>query len=154
MKTAALLVLLVVGGCKAADDYARKSKMSEARLMLNKIGKSAKVAFMQNDKYPIGKAGPTPATWCCEGPEHKCQPDPAQWQTGVWKELEFQMDEPHLFRYSYESTDGKTFTAMAIGDLDCDKNESTYKAVGVTEPMSGGGSFAKVTIDETPTGED
>jgi len=158
MKTAALLALVVVGvGCKAADDYAKKSKMSEARLMLNKLSKYAKTAFVANGQYPIGKAGPTPAVDCCmnRGPhcdeKYRYKVDPAQWQTGVWKDLEFQIDEPHRFRYTYESTDGKSFTATAIGDLDCDNDQITYTSVGVTEMMDGA-PVPKVTITDTPTG--
>src|SRR6266478_1926075 len=50
----------------------------------------------------------------------------------VWTALEFQIDEPNLFHYSYES-DGKTFKATAVGDLDCDGKPSTYTLDGKSE---------------------
>lgn len=38
--------------------------------------------------------------------------------------LEFQTDQPHFFQYSYRS-DSKTFTATAVGDIDCDGTPSS-----------------------------
>jgi hypothetical protein len=47
----------------------------------------------------------------------------------VWQALDFALDEPHLYRYSYES-DGKAFTAKAVADLDCDGVEVAYVLTG------------------------
>jgi len=52
------------------------------------------------------------------------------WQTAPWLELGIAIDEPHYFQYTYAS-DGKTFTATAIGDLDCDTNTATFTVRGV-----------------------
>jgi hypothetical protein len=122
---------------KGFESYAQKAKKTEAELQLNKLGKSAKVEFMVNDAFPVGKVGPTPATPCCAQPDKKCAPDPQAWADPVWQALEFQIDEPHLFQYSYES-DGKTFTATAVGDLACDGKPTTHTATGT------------VTADGTP----
>jgi hypothetical protein len=43
--------------------------------------------------------------------------------------MEFQIDEPFRYRYSYES-DGQTFTATAVGDPDCDGKPGTYTLTG------------------------
>ena len=43
--------------------------------------------------------------------------------------VNFQIDEPHRYRYSYQS-DGKTFVAIAEADLDCDGVVSTYMLEG------------------------
>jgi hypothetical protein len=99
---------------------------SEAQVQLNKIGKQAKVAVMEKAAFPTGKVGPTPATDCCAS-GGKCKPDAQAWADATWKALEFSIEEPHAFQYSYES-DGKTFTAKAIG---CGDNGGTWTANGV-----------------------
>jgi hypothetical protein len=114
---------------KAFGDYMSKSKKTEAAIQLNKIGKYLKTIFNETEAFPIGKSGPTPAEPCCKGENHKCPVVPIeQWNASeIWKQLDFEISEPTLFQYSYESTDGKTATATAIGDLDCDGTMITYK---------------------------
>jgi hypothetical protein len=51
----------------------------------------------------------------------------------VWKELDFSIDDAHLFRYDYTSTDGKSFVAHAVGDLDCDGEAVSYTLTGAPE---------------------
>jgi len=74
----------------------------------------------------------TPAATCCQGAGAKCAVDANAWKDPVWQALDFQIDEAHLFQYSYES-DGKTFTALAVGDLDCDTQMITYTLKGTSE---------------------
>lgn len=119
------------------EDYKNKSKMSEASLQLNKIGKRAKTAFIETSEFPKGKVGLTPANECCFGNGSgnvggKCPVDAKAWQDPVWQALDFQIDEPSLYRYSYES-DGKTFTALAVGDADCDTNMATFTLRGTAD---------------------
>jgi len=127
-------------------DYQDKSKATEAKLMLNKIGKSAKLIFAETSKFPIGNAPLTPATECCKGDGAKCQPDPKAWTAGPWAAMEFTIDEPHRYRYSYESADGTTFTATAVGDLDCDGKPQTFTLKGSIDAGN-----PKVELQE-PTG--
>ena len=110
-------------------DYMKKGKQSEATLQLRKLGKHLDVAFVTNGAFPKGTVGPTPAKSCCET-QGKCAPDPAAWADPVWQALDFQIDDPHLYRYAYSSQDGKTFVAKAIGDLDCDGTEAEYVMSG------------------------
>lgn len=142
----ALCLLVVLTACKAADDYVKKGKMSEAKLMLNKLSKAAKAQAIERGMFPVGKVGPTPSEDCCKHPGGKCPVDPKQWQTPPWTDLDFQIDDPHLFRYSYES-DGKTFTATAVGDLDCDTSMVTYTATG--KLVDGA---PETVIDDKPSG--
>ncbi|MBA3392649.1 MAG: hypothetical protein H0T89_08400 [Deltaproteobacteria bacterium] len=114
---------------KGFESYIERSKSTEAKLQLNRIGKAAKVAFIEKAAYPAGKVGPTPATPCCQQPGKQCAPVAADWAVPVWQALELQIDEPFRFQYSYES-DGKTFTATAVGDLACDGNLTTHTATG------------------------
>src|SRR5260221_136399 len=111
--------------CAQADSkdfeaYKNKSKATEASLQLNRIGKSAKRMFGETGAFPKGKVGPSPANECCAQPDHKCAVDAKAWQDPVWTAMEFAVDEPGRYRYSYESADGKSFTALAVGDADCD----------------------------------
>ncbi len=114
---------------KGFESYVERSKSAEAKLQLNRIGKAAKVAFIEKAAYPVGKIGPTPATACCQQPGKQCAPVAADWADPVWQALELQIDVPFRFQYSYES-DGKTFTATAVGDLACDGRLTTHTATG------------------------
>ena len=113
---------------KAFGDYTSKSKKTEAQLQLNKLGKNLKVFYITDATFPVGKTGPTPAEPCCKGEGGKCALVPMdKWMADeVWNKLEFMIDEPTRFQYAYES-DGKTATATAVGDLDCDGTMITYK---------------------------
>ena len=121
-------ILAFIAG-DAVSEYARKSKRSEAELNLNAIGKAAKYGYIENAAFPVGHADATPATSCCEGPGHKCAVDPTTWRRDPWEALDFEPYGPHYFRYTYDS-DGKTFTATAIGDLDCDGEEVVFTLRG------------------------
>ena len=121
------------GSKDSMKDYQDKSKATEASVQLNKIGKSAKRMFGETSAFPIAKAPLTPTTDCCKGPSGKCAVDATAWTGEPWKTLDFQIDEPHLFRYSYESTDGKSFTATAVGDPDCSGKPLTYTLNGTVD---------------------
>jgi hypothetical protein len=114
----------------AFTDYMRKSKQSEASLQLHRLERNLEVAAMADGGFPKGKIGLTPSTSCCES-GGKCS-DPAAWQDPMWKSLDFAIEEPHMYRYAYES-DGKTFTATAVTDLDCDGVEVSYKLTGTLD---------------------
>ena len=133
----------------AFGDYRSKGKKSEAQLQLNKLGKNLKVAFLTDATFPVGKAGPLPAEDCCQGPNARC-PVTVAWTTdAVWRALDFQIDEPNLFRYTYES-DGKTATATAVGDLDCDGTPITYTLVATADPSGN----PEITITEPAPNSD
>jgi hypothetical protein len=123
---------------KSFEDYGAKSKKTEAMLQLNKLAKDAKVAAVTNNAFPTGKAKTLPAgnggtETCCGGDKGKCAVS-AEWAADpVWKALEFSIDEPTLYRYTYESKDGKSFTATAVGDLDCDGKTATYTMTGTID---------------------
>ena len=116
------------------SDYMKKSKRSEAELNLDAIRKSARVSYVENAEFPKGTAEPTPSDGCCFGPGHKCPVDYAQWSNNpVWNALDFEISEPSYFQYAYESKDGQSFTARAIGDLDCDEIKVEYVLEGRVE---------------------
>jgi len=121
-------------------DYTKRAKASEADLYLMRLERSAKRYAAENSAFPRASAPLTPATPCCAGPGHQCN-DPQAWTTPEWKELDFGIDEPHRFQYAYES-DGKTFTARAVGDLACDGSAVTYEIRGAIDG-SGVATFSK-----------
>jgi prepilin-type N-terminal cleavage/methylation domain-containing protein len=135
MIVVAIVGILATVAIPAFMDYVKRSKRSEAVLQLNKIGKNAKRTYGESSSYPIGGAGPTPARpgtgGCCGGTgakQNHCAANPAGW-TGPWQALDFEIDEDSLFIYSYDGA-SQSYTAMAIGDLDCDGTEVTYTLVG------------------------
>ena len=126
----------------AFKDYSGKAKQSEAAIQLDRLAKYAKASWAANAAFPEGKVGPSPAEPCCNAPDHKC--GVGDWgKDPVWQALDFQIDEPHRFQYTYES-DGQTAKATAIGDLDCDGISVIYTLTGnadgtttLTEPTPG-----------------
>jgi hypothetical protein len=127
---AAALVLAACGkdgGSGGSDEhdrygrYMKRTKPTEAELQLDRIGTLAQKYFYSHDNaFPAIKLGPTPATPCCELPDRRCEPSLADWTGNGWEQLHFAMiDNKFHFQYSFES-DGKTFTATATADLDCD----------------------------------
>lgn len=120
----------------AMGEYGKRSKATEASLQLNAIAKNAKRVWADTGAFPKGTSAVLPAnaggkTGCCgAAPDGKC-PVSKDWETDpVWKSLEFRIDEPTLYRYKYESADGKSFTATATGDADCDGQEAVFTVTG------------------------
>jgi type IV pilus assembly protein PilA len=133
MVPAATLGVLAAVAVPAFMDYMKKSKKSEASLQLNKLAKSLKVYAIEKSAFPIGTVGPSPSKPCCGStPTNKCF-DPDAWKAPLWTELDFMIDEPHLYRYSYSSQDGKSFVAKAAADLDCDGQEAEYVMTGTLD---------------------
>lgn len=142
---------LAVVAIPAFMDYTKRSKKTEAALQLNKIGKNAKRAYMENNSFPKGSAPLTPPNPCCGQPNNHCRAVPEMYVADpVWKELDFEIDEPTLFQYSYEaSPDGQSFVARAVGDLDCDTTFITYELRGTA--TNGSPSY---TLSEPPANAD
>jgi hypothetical protein len=77
-------------------------------------------------------------------------PSASDWETPTWISLQFSMDDPHYFRYAFESNGigtGSSFTARAHADLDCDGIESTFEMYGIVNwnghDMSGSGGVSR-----------
>ena len=146
MMPASMIGVLAAVAIPAYMDYMKKGKRSEAQLQLNKLAKNLKVAYVTNAEFPKGTVGPSPAKSCCEGPNHKCD-DQTAWVDPVWQSLDFMVTEPHMYRYSYTSTDGKTFVAKASGDLDCDGKEAEYVMSGTVDDT---GNPSTVLVEPQP----
>lgn len=106
---------------------------TEAQLQLNHLGKNAKVYFITMSEFPKGKAAALPAGDCCKT-AGKCAPEKEAFaKDAVWAALDFAIEEPNQFHYTYDSEDGKTFHAEASGDPDCSGKTVTYKLDGSNE---------------------
>jgi hypothetical protein len=104
----------------------KRSKKTEAALQLNKIAKNAKSYFITNASYPPDDGPTQPGTTPCGA---KVLGD---WSDSGWMALDFQIDEPGLFSYTYTGGSSSA-TATAVGDLDCDTTEITY-TLDLTSP--------------------
>jgi type II secretory pathway pseudopilin PulG len=106
-------------------EYMKKSKQTEVHLQMHKLARDAKAFRGENGRFPVFDQELTPPASCCTQPNAQCQPENDNWNTDPWKAIDFEIAEPHRYRYGYRS-DGETFDAIAVGDLDCDGDEATY----------------------------
>ena len=132
MIVVAIIGILAAVAIPAFMDYMKKGKSSEAELQLAKIKTNAKANFNTDSSYPAVTAPVTPTATCCAqdlGGKKKCAVAGADWATAPWQALDFQLDEPFYFQYQYTGT-ANTYTANAIGDLDCDATSVSYVLTG------------------------
>jgi prepilin-type N-terminal cleavage/methylation domain-containing protein len=125
----------------------RRAKSSEAYVQVQRIYAASRTYILEPragrgtsaisvPQFPDTELT-TPAGNCCASPGGRCAPDPSQWTSASWSALGFSVDDPHYFRYEYESTGtaaagvGSSFTARAVGDLDCDGVYSTFEMYGI-----------------------
>jgi type IV pilus assembly protein PilA len=132
MIVVAIIGILAAVAIPAFMDYIKRSKKTEAALQLNKIGKNSKRVYSETASYVQGAGARAPASsgsanGCCGAGtvNNHCVLDTAAF-TGAWAALDFQIDEPSLFVYTYDSTVSSVFTATATGDLDCDGTPIAY----------------------------
>lgn len=130
--------------------YIARSKTTEAVMGLKKIHDGARSYYEEGPKKFPPSAPMTPAAGsCCGQPGDRCAPNPQAWAGEGWSALKFSMDEPHRYSYEFISVgEGATatFTARAVGDLDCDGVYSTYEAYGSIDPsgyLIGSSAIAK-----------
>jgi prepilin-type N-terminal cleavage/methylation domain-containing protein len=140
MIVVAIIGILAAVAIPAFMDYMKRSKKTEASLQLNKIGKNAKRVYSETSSYVTsnGAALPTHTAatvgkGCCGGTNGHCPAQPASFAADTgWSALDFQIDEPTLFYYTYTGG-AAAFTALATGDLDCDGAEISYTLAGTSD---------------------
>ena len=133
--------LVVVGLVAAiaipkAVERRRRAETAEAARMLYSLELNSSSYAEANLASAVGalrfpaSAPLTPAHTACQGGERtKHVPTPEMWNHPTWRALNFIVDYPSLYQYEYLS-DGKSFTARAVGDLNCDGVFSTFERVG------------------------
>lgn len=147
MIVVAIIGILAAVAIPAFMDYMKRSKTTEAPLMLNKLGKTLKRMSQEIGTFsstPSGSPLPAnsspvpPGANCCGGHggitggtipttvNNKCTADPDSFRADAgWLQLDFSVDEPGQYQYSYQG-DALAPTAYAIGDVDCDGVSATY----------------------------
>ena len=153
-----LMIVVAIIGILAAVaipmflDSMKKAKSSEAKIQLNKIGKTSKEVFSTQAKFPGITTGVTPAAGCCAGANQHCAVVATDWQTANWQALDFEMTEPFLFQYDYTGSgvgSASVYTAHATGDIDCDTTFITYTLAGVAT-----GGNPSLTLTDPPPNTD
>ena len=124
--------------------YTKKARASETGDHLRKMSEGARIYYLEvhrsgselvqtaeSLRFPT-TVGLTPAAnSCLEGKDKYAAGDTTVWSHPTWDALHFGLQEPHYYRYSFESTDSPaTFTAVAVGDLDCDGILSRHTLYG------------------------
>ncbi len=143
MIVVAIIGILAAVAIPAFMDYMKKGKQTEAQLQLNKILKNSKTAYNTDSSYSTQTMAATPAVACCTqnfGSKKKCAPVAADWATAGWQSIDFQIDDPFYFQYTYTGVAaGDSYTSTAVGDLDCDGTSITYTLTGAA--VGGNPSF-------------
>src|SRR5580698_11127952 len=104
MIVVAIIGILAAVAIPAFMDYMKKSKKTEASLQLNKIMKNDKVYFQTQQGYVQGTAATLPAaTVNCATVGGKNAVVAWNGDT-VWSALDFEIDEPAQFVYTYTGT--------------------------------------------------
>lgn len=141
-----LMIVVAIIGILAAVaipqflKYMAKSKKGEAELNLNAIEKANVAYFAENASFVVSAATTTPTAACCAGAGKQCAVVAADWAAAPWQTLHFEMTKPFRFQYSYVGTStatSSTYTAHAIGDMDCDGDTIDFQLDG-TVPAGGG----------------
>lgn len=166
MIVVAIIGILAAVAIPAFVKYIRKSKTAEAGGNLSKIVQGA-IAYFDVDhasstgtvlpkcmpgggtvfSSQSGGTGAYPTSGCCP---QKCTAGAApqdDWSGNGWKALNFSVNDPHYYQYSFQATGGTNgccvngtvcdvgYLAQATGDLNCDTTKSTYTRKGA---LSGG----------------
>lgn len=143
------LSFAVLAACRSTSPALdQRALNAEAQVQLNRLSKSLKTVWNTTAAFPVGKAGPTPATPCCKNADGRCPPTVA-WSTDrIWRELDFEVLDAGHFQFAYES-DGTSATALAIADLDCDGTAIRYTLTLTTQD-----GVPRAVLDQPPVGAD
>lgn len=143
MIVVAIIGILAAVAVPAFMKYIKKSKTAEARQLVKKVYDGARTYYMDTGsgrgygaatnplQFPGPSTGPTPTLGACCAGGDKCMPQSSLWSDPVWVALQFSVNDPHYYMYSYETVDPLySFTARANGDLDCNGVYSTFEMFG------------------------
>jgi type IV pilus assembly protein PilA len=164
MIVVAIIGILAAVAIPAFMKYIRRSKTVEATMNVRKLFDSS-VSYYEGEHadsagtilakaFPAG-VGPSPAAnSCCGQTGDKCKPVTTNFDSPSWAALNFSVDDPFYFWYTYASTGtdtSATFDATANGNLDCDAIYSTFSRHGSVmsdrSVTGGSGLFSKNDIE-------
>ena len=152
-----MIVLAIVGILSAIAvpnfmKYIKKSRTTEARMMLEKAYNGARSYYLEvtesmsqftgaSAQFPNSELV-TPGASCCSLGGTRCEPNMFIWDgSATWTALKFSMSDPHYYQYQFDGVgagNNARFSATAYGDLDCDGIKSTFQMWGMITGASGG----------------
>jgi len=151
-QSAAVIGVLSAVAVPAFLKYMKRAKTSEAIDSLDRLYKGASVFYSSprvdpatGSKLPCAfppTAESTPKGSPCGNPDEKFTPSARDWEAQTWQALNFEMRDPHYFKYSFKSSGtgaAAKFTVAAHADLDCDGTWSTFERYGHGDPDAGAG---------------
>lgn len=137
--------------------YQRRAKTTEVKLNLRQMHDAAVAYYSTEHATRMGEilprafpasAGPTPAKMPCG--DNPVWASPELWRAPAWRALNFGPSGKVRYQYSFIS-DGKSFTARANGDLNCDGVLSTFERIGRIDAQgnvdSGAGMFVENELE-------
>jgi hypothetical protein len=138
MRTGIAAIVVVAacgkGGGESKDETEERTmaaRATEAEVHLRTLQKALDVYAVEMGRLPDAVAPLTPAKPCCQGPDQQC---PAGgFDAEIWKMLDFAIDVPHRYRFSYDRN-GDEAVVAAVADLDCDGVETTYTLTATPAP--------------------
>ena len=150
MIVVAIIGILAAIAIPAFTKYIRRTKTSEAVMMLRKLFDGAVTYYERDFSNRFGSTlppqfpgvglnyGPVPGVNpCCGQVRDKCDPTANGHQDAfdfaVWQALTFAVDDPHYYWYHFRAAGtgpGSGFTASAHGNLNCNNSWSTFERVG------------------------
>ena len=166
MIVVAIIGILAAVAIPAFMKYIRRSKTVEATMNVRKLYDSS-VSYFEGEhatsagaiiakQFPTSVAATPAANSCCGQAGDKCKPIAGTFDdaAGGWASLNFSVDDPFYFWYTYTSSGLETaaaFDATANGNLDCDAVYSTFSRHGSVLPdrsvTGGSGLFSKNDIE-------
>ena len=149
MIVVAIIGILAAVAIPAFMKYIRRSKTSEATMNIRKLFDSSVSYFNEehaardgqilNRQFPdtiVPAPDGFPGIVCAGGDSQKYKPKANDFSGATWQALNFSVDDPLYYEYTYTSVGTGTaskFTARARGDLNCDTNLSTFERVGTVD---------------------
>jgi|GEM_PF-2454205 len=145
--------------------YVRRAKTSEATMNLRRAF-TASVSYYHEQRadrtgailpqqFPKSVETPPHDVWhasvCANGESKKFVPDENTWKHSTWQALNFSVDDPFFYKYTYESEGtgtGARFTIRATGDLNCDGVYSTFERIGFIDDEGNVGGGAGLYWDK------
>ena len=141
MIVVAIIGILAAVAIPAFLDYMKRSKATEAGEQLNAVGKLQKRAYGDNSSFTTGTGASLPTGPCCGktgtpggSVDNKCPAVPASFKSdSAWGAMGFSVGEPASYSYSYNGASATSFTALAVGDTDCDNTFATFTLTGTLD---------------------
>jgi len=161
MIVVAIIGILAAVAIPAFSKYIKRAKTAEAAGHLNKMW-AGSVSYFETDHVDAnGAALPkqfpatvnnVPGQECSCQATGKCPGGGTEWQNATWVALGFSIPDPFLYKPKYTSAgtgSSSTFSAEAIGDLDCNGTLANFKRLGAVDGNGDvSGSKAPIVTNE------